>query len=143
MQTNKRYETFNEILFESYCKTAIDNAVLKESMKKKARSKWQLSLSALTDAVMYALVEKDMEIGHEETYQIFSVRGIDIPVFNSRLAQAISYLLPKDREIILLYYFLGMTDERIASTMSMTTPTVNRRRRAAKQKMRSFLEDAE
>ena len=137
---NKRYEIFNEILFESYCKAAIDNAVLKESMKKNARGKWQLSLSALTDAVMYALVEQDTEIEHEGHYHTFSVQGLDIPVFNDRLAQTISYLLPKDREIILLYYFLGMTDERIANTLSMTTPTVNRRRKAAKQKMRSFLE---
>lgn len=140
---NTRYEKFNEILFESYCKTAIDNAILKESQRKKARRKWQLSLSALTDAVLYALVEKDdMEIEHEDAYQVFNVRGMDIPVFNKRLAQAISCLLPKDREIILLYYFWGMTDERIAQSMGMTIPTVNRHRKAAKQKMRSFLEDA-
>ena len=139
---DKRYEVFNEILFESYCKKAVNNAILKEFLRKKAKNRWQLSLSSLTDAVIYALVEKEIEIGHEETPQIFTVRGIDIPVFNNRLAQAISYLTPKDREIVLLYYFLGMTDERIANTLSSTTPTVNRRRKAAKLKLRSFLEDA-
>ena len=138
---NKRYEKFNEMLFESYCRAAIDNAILKESMRKNARGKRQLSLSALTDPIMYELVEKDVEIGQENTYQIFSALGIDIPVFDSGLAQAISYLLPKDRDIILLYYFLGMTDEKIAESMGMTLPTVNRHRKTAKQKMRSFWED--
>lgn len=140
---DKRYEIFNEILFESYCKKAVDNAILKEFMRKKARSRWQLSLSSLTDAVIYAIVEKEIEVGRNETPQIFTVRGVDIPVFNSRLAQAVSYLIPKDREIILLHYFLGMTDERIANTISSTTPTVNRRRKAAKLKLRNFLEGAE
>ena len=139
---DKRYEVFNEMLFESYCKKSVDNAILKEFMRKKSKSRWQLSLSSLTDAVIYALVEKEIEIEREETPQTFAVHGIDIPVFNSRLAQAISYLTPKDREIVLLYYFLGMTDERIANTLSSTTPTVNRRRKAAKLKLRSFLEGA-
>ena len=31
-----RYEDYNEMLYEAYCKAAIDNAILKERMKKAA-----------------------------------------------------------------------------------------------------------
>ena len=34
-----RYEDYNEMLYEAYCKAAIDNAILKEQMKKAARSR--------------------------------------------------------------------------------------------------------
>lgn len=138
---DKRYEIFNEMLFESYTKTAIDNAVRKERMRKKAQSAWQLSLSSLTDAVLYALAETDDEVEQDEPYQVFTVQDKSFPVFNRRLAQGIAYLLPKDREIILLYYFLGMTDKQIAQDMGMTLPTISRRRNAAKEMLRNFLED--
>lgn len=141
MRENTQYERFNEALFEAYCKTAIDNAILKERERKGARGRRQLSLSALTDAVLYALAETDgMEAVHEESSRVFTAGGADIPIFDGGLAQAISFLMPRDREIILRYYFLDMTDERIAKSLGMAVPTVNRRRRAAKEKMRGYLE---
>lgn len=138
---DSRYERFNERLFESYCKTAIDNAILKESMKKAARYKLEHSLSELTDTILLSFTEDDFEIEQENVFQTFDVQGVIIPVFNPKLAQAISYLLPKDREIILRYYFLGMKDEEIAVETGMTFPTVNRRRNLAKQKIRNYMEN--
>lgn len=142
MKTDKQYESYNELIFMLYSKTSIDNAVIKEEQRKYARAKWQLSMSALTDSVLCALAnDSGIEHLHEDSYHTFNVHGVDIPVFHEGLAKAISSLLATDREIILLYYFLGMTDDRIAKTLRLSHTTINRRRLDATDKLRDFLEE--
>ena len=46
-----RFEIFNEIMFEAYCKKAVRNATKKERQKKSKRGQMEQSLSTLTDAV--------------------------------------------------------------------------------------------
>lgn len=138
---DKRYEIFNEVRFEAYAKTAIDNAILKEYLRKKARRKQELSLSMLTDSILYTIAEQDINIELEDPLRVFDTHGRSVLIYDRRLAQAIADLLPTERDIILLYYFSGWTDERIARSMGMTRPTVSRRRKAAREMLRSILED--
>ena len=56
-----RFEKFNEMLFESYCKKSVGNAIKKEREKKAARGKLELSFSVLTDAVLYTLSTQNNE----------------------------------------------------------------------------------
>ena len=135
-----RYESFNEIIFEAYCKTAIDNAVLKERMRKARRSQWEQSLAVLSDAVLYALSREEPESEPEEEAVMFRVQERAIPVCHRELGQALLYLLPRDREIVLLYYFEDMKDEEIARTIAVGRATVQRRRNAAVKKLKSLLE---
>ena len=106
-----RFEKFNEMLFESYCKKSVSNAIKKERQRKAAKGKVELSLSALTDAVLYALSTENDGTGQpEKPCRIFNVQGMDIPIYHEKLSQALSYLMPQDREIILLYFFKGLKD---------------------------------
>lgn len=59
---------------------------------------------------------------------------------DQRLAQALSYLLPKDREIVLLSYFAELTDGEVAQRVKVSRPTVQRRKNAALGKLRKMLE---
>ena len=108
-----RYERFNEMLFESYCKTCIDNAI----------SKSQAGLEEI-----------------EEEHEDFFIRGNMFRVRNRRIGRALTYLLPRDREIILLYYFAEMNDDEIAAELRMSRATVQRRRTLAKLKSKDLLE---
>ena len=67
------------------------------------------------------------------------MRGVDVAVSDERLARAISYLLPKDREIVLLSYFAELTDEEVAQRVKLSRSTVQRRRTAALDKLREML----
>ncbi len=71
------------------------------------------------------------------------MQGIDIPVSDQRLAQALSYLLPKDREIVLLSYFAELKDGEVAQRVKVSRPTVQRRKSAALGKLREMLEHIE
>ena len=138
-----RFEKFNEMLFESYCKKSIGNAVKKEREKKAVRGQLELPISVLTDAVLYALSTQNDETSQlEKPCQIFNVQGMNVPIYHEKLSQALSHLMPKDREIILLYFFKGLKDARVASLVHMSRPTVARRRKAAMKRMRELMEES-
>ena len=138
----KRFERFNEMVFESYCMKSVLNAIKKERNRKDARGEVEQSLSTLTDAMLYALSTEDDEmIQSEKPYQIFCIHGRNIPIYDPKLSCALSHLMPADREIVLLYFFRELTDEKIASLVHMSRPTVSRRRKAATRRLRELMED--
>lgn len=138
-----RFEQFNEMMFEAYCKKAVSNAAKKERQKKAARGLMEQSLSELTDATLYGVVAESGEVEQpEEPCQIFYAQEMNIPVYEPELSKALSYLMPKDREIILLYYFKGLKDAKIALLVHMGVSTVSRRRRAATKRLRELIENA-
>ena len=138
----KRFERFNEIVFESYCMQSVLNAIKKERNRKDARGEVEQSLSTLTDAMLYALSTEDDEmIQAEKPHQIFCIHGRNIPIYDPKLSCALSHLMPADREIVLLYFFRELTDEKIAPLVHMSRPTVSRRRKAATRRLRELMED--
>lgn len=138
-----RFEKFNEMLFESYCKKSVSNAIKKEREKKAARGQLELSFSILTDAVLYALsTQNDGTSQPEKPCQIFNAQGMSIPIYHEKLSQALSHLMPKDREIILLYFFKGLKDAKVAPLVHISRPTVSRRRKAAMKRLRELMEDS-
>ena len=138
-----RYEKFNEMMFEAYCKKAIDNAVKKERQKKAVRGKLEQSLSGLTDSVLYALsVDNEDTEQDEEPSCVFHVREMVFSICDLKLSAALSYLMPRDREIVLLYFFKGLKGTDIAPLLHMSRSTVGRRRQAAMVRLRELMENS-
>ena len=141
MDEKSRYEHFNEITFEAYCKAAINNAVLKVRQRRAQREKREVLLSDLPENALYDVGAEDGELELAETERrVFHVRGIDVAVSDGRLARALSYLLPRDREIVLLSYFADLTDGEVAQRVKLSRPTVQRRKNATLGKLRNLLE---
>ena len=139
----RKFEIFNEIMFEAYCKKSVSNATKKERQKKSKKGQMEQSLSALTDAALYRLAAESDEVEQpEKSSQTFRIQGMTIPVYDSTLSKALPYLMPKDREIILLYYFKGLKDSQIAPLVHISATTVSRRKRAAMKRLRELIENA-
>ena len=139
---DERYDRFNEITFEAYCKAAIDKGVLKERRRKALRAEKEVPFSTLADIDKQAVPAEDEVIDHLDHGEIFFViDGQVIMIRSLRIGQAISFLLPQEREIIVLFYFAGKKDVEIAKRFHVDRTTINRRRRAAEQKLRELLED--
>ena len=136
-----RYEDYNEMLYEAYCKAAIDNAILKARQKKAAHGQLVSSLSDLSDAELFSLAEEWEPVLPDEP-STYHTQGQTIRVKDQKLGQALSSLLPRDREIILLYYFLGLRDEAVAKRLNMSRATVQRRREKAQEKLKMILEES-
>lgn len=137
-----RFERFNEIMFESYCKTSIENAINKAREKKAERGQVEQPFSILTDAVLYALSAANEETSElEEPCQIFHIQDMNFPIYNEKLSWALSHLMPMDREIVLLYFFEELKDEKVASLVHKSRATVARRRQNAMKRLRKLMED--
>lgn len=141
---DKRYEQFNEITFGAYIKSAIDKAVKKAQKKQADRGQWEQSFSTLTDAILYSISQEDTKIRQVEQTdrprQMFCVQGENISINADKLGQALSFLSPRDREIVLMYYFQKINDEKIPNVLGISRATVQRRRSNAIKKLRTFLE---
>lgn len=138
------YEEYNETRFEAYCKTCIDNAVLKERIRKTKRAKWEQSFSELKESLLCGIVREFIAPYEEEKEgAVFEVRGFTFCVHDEGIGRALSRLLPKDRAIILLYYFGDMNDRAVAEMMNLTRATVERHRQAAQEMIKKMLESEE
>lgn len=143
---DRRYEQFNEMTFEAYIKSAIDKAVLKARKRQTARERLEQSFSTMTDVELYSISQEDKGIRQveqaEPVGQVFRVRDMDIPVYGERLGQALIFLPAMNREIVLMYYYLKMSDPQISRTLGISKSTVHRRRNEAIRTLRILLEDA-
>ena len=73
--------------------------------------------------------------------QIFNVFGCDIAIESTLLAEALSSLPDKKRDIILLYHFLGLTDQEIGKLLNMIRTSVQYHRTSTLQLLKKIMEE--
>ena len=94
--------------FES-CLKKVVRSVVKDYYKELNRRKnKEISFSELPDVLIDKMAVWD---DYETDYTIFSVCGIDIRVLDDELAEALKQLSERNRETLLMYYFLEMNNE--------------------------------
>lgn len=111
--------------FDAFCKKVLRNEArdyLDEIARKRSR---EISLSELPVEVMEQLAVYDCYFAEDSAFHIL---GCTVYVDSPELAQAIA-ALPKDKqEVILLFYFLEMSDYEIARRLNMLRRSVTYRR---------------
>lgn len=70
---------------------------------------------------------------------VFNVLGQPVVVVGDRLAAVLSGLPETEREIILPYFFLGLTDEEISTYFHVVRQTISKRRAAILKNLREQL----
>ena len=77
----------------------------------------------------------------EQTH--FHVRGYDVAIENEDLANALTVLPDDKRDIVLLAYFLDMTDQEIADKLDMVRRTVQYKRAQSLKELKKEMEVTE
>lgn len=107
--------------FDSFCRKVLREEArdyIRELMRRAAH---EVSLSELSEEQMerlYVLDEYPSEAIH------FHVQGYDVAINNEKLADALTALPDDKRDIVLLAYFLDMSDQEIADKLNMVRRTV-------------------
>jgi len=70
----------------------------------------------------------------------YSVMGFNVEVLDDKLAEAIDELSPVKRDVILLYYFVGMNGSEIAEMMGKDRSVVNYHKRNALSILKKSME---
>ena len=73
--------------------------------------------------------------------QWFQVLGYDVEVKDALVAEALQSLSEKKRDVILLSYFMDMSDAEIARKMNLVRSTVHEHRTRSLELMKKIMED--
>ena len=70
---------------------------------------------------------------------IFEVLGLPVVVSGDLLAEALAQLPESKRNVILLSYFLGMSDREIGRRLNVVHQTISKRRAVSLKELREYL----
>ena len=71
----------------------------------------------------------------------FRVLGYDVEVKDALIAEALNFLSDKKREVVLLAYFLDMSDTEIAKLLNLRQSTIHYHRTSSLKSLKEFLEE--
>ena len=132
------HELDKQRIFDSFCKKVLKNEARNYYGEIKRLRGKEVSFSELTERELEQLSTTDEYFKAE---QIFSVLGNDIIVNDDDVAEALRTLPERNRDIILLYYFLELSDGEIGKKLNMIRSTVQYRRTSTLQELKKLMEE--
>ena len=129
--------------FDRICKLAVKSEMKDYKRMILRKMKKEIVFSEVMSIYGYDLEHK--KVGQEEIKDIFSIKvmGFDITIKNMLIAEAVLSLTEKGRNIVLMSFFLGMTDKEIGKMLHLGQSTVNYHKNNNLKKMRKFMEEYE
>lgn len=102
--------------FDSYCKKVLRNEAMNIRKRINRVKKKEVPFDSEIDYFHL--------LNNQVNAELYIVCGIEIPISNEKLAEAIDELTDLERKIILLYYLAGFNDQEIARIINMSTSGV-------------------
>ena len=124
--------------FDSYCKKILKNEAIdcyREIQKHRQREIFFSELSEKEWKQLYMEDEYDLDTCN------FRVLGYDVEVKDALIAEALNLLSEKKREVVLLAYFLDMSDTEIAKLLNLRQSTIHYHRTSSLKSLKEFLEE--
>ena len=97
---------YQENRFDSFCKTVIRNASLDSIRSRKKREALFSSLDDLQSDLYLQEISQDRYATYSKRYR---VKGIDVTIENEEIGEALQYILPNQRAVLLLSFFKEYT----------------------------------
>lgn len=123
--------------FDSFCKTILKNEMIAYERARSYRLKHEVSFSELTEGELEQLKTDDEYIVESE---MFRVLDYDIEVKDELIGEALKYLPEKKRNVILLSFFMDMSDTEIAKHMNLVRSTIHHHRVSSLQALKKIME---
>lgn len=124
--------------FDRICQLALKGEAVNYFKHMDYRRKHEVSFTELSEKELSRfLVMDEYEV---ENYQ-FRVLDYDIEVKDSLIAEALQILTEKKRNVILLSYFMGMSDAEIAREMSLVRSTIHEHRKRSLEMLKKIMEE--
>jgi RNA polymerase sigma factor (sigma-70 family) len=136
------YEQKSEMRFGSFTKKSLKNEVKNFFRDMNSTAQKQVLFSELDDTQVERFEDNRAIEAFEDIGLEFQVLQYSVIVRNEMLYEAISKLPGQMRDIILLAYWLNMTDQEIADETGMKRRTVNYNRLKAQDRLREILKGA-
>lgn len=123
--------------FDNFCKTLLKNEMIDYERERSYRLKHEVSFSELTQEELSRMTNTDEYIVESE---VFRVLDYDVEVKDELIGEALKYLPEKKRNVILLSFFMDMTDTEIAKHMNLVRSTIHHHRVSSLQALKKIME---
>lgn len=123
--------------FDCFCKKILRDEKADLQRKIKSRTDKEILFSEMTQKQMDELSRMDT-YSAEKTR--FTVKEFEVLIESDLLAEALALLPEANRNIVLLSYFLEISDTDIAEMLNMVRRTVHYRRTSSLNKMKKHME---
>ena len=135
----KQYELelYHECSFDAFCKKAIRNLAIDAK-----RIYWKKSMVTSDDELLANYVKS---LKTEDTYdlnkyeKIYYANGVKVVVTNEAVGEALKFIMPNKRAVLLLSFFMDYRDSDIARTLRITNSTVSYRKKQALKQLKDLL----
>lgn len=134
--TPDRHKEHKQHTFDTFCKKVLRCEMRSYYRERQRQNAKQISLSELPEEAMEQLAVYDT---YSWDYTPFTIGSSVILIENDHLARALTALPQRDREILLMYWFLDMADSEIADEKCMTRRNVNYRRLQTYQRLKELM----
>ena len=123
--------------FDAFCKRVIRNAAVDAFRKTKRKQKVEMDIDDPMIAYIHSIQTHDTYTLYSRTYY---VKEQPIVVRDKNLGEALPYIIPQKRAVILLSYFAGYNDTEVANILGVSPTSIARRKKSALLRLRELLE---
>lgn len=131
------HEKSKQHAFDSFCKKVLKHEARDHYDELKRQRSRESTFSDLSTKEMAQLYTEDK---YFDTEQIFNILSLDVIVTDDVIAKALQCLPERKRDIILLSYFLELSDREIGDKLNMLRATVQYQRTRTLQQLKTFME---
>lgn len=143
MSYSKEYKEHIEYMFAAFCKVVLRNAAFTAYRDFGRKQKREVSLDYLMSETPFEPFTTDSYFEQYDKPTVFVVQGQEVIVASERLADALCRLPEQRRVVLLMYFFLGYTDEKIGNVYGRNRSTVNYWKLAALKQLKKEWEKTE
>ncbi|MFG5465329.1 sigma-70 family RNA polymerase sigma factor [Enterococcus faecalis] len=133
----KNKEEIIEKQFDSYCKTVLRNKARDIYREKEKCAAKQVLLSEIPEQVLDGLAVYDDYLVDSVT---MTVAGVLVTIRDVTVALAVGSLHDTIRKVVLMYFFLDMSDTEIADYLNVARGTVYYYRQKGLKQIKKYLE---
>lgn len=135
--TQAELQTYHEHSFDAFCKKVIKHAAADAHREKRKHLKASLDIDNPIVSYIHSIQTNDAYTFYTRT---FYVKNLTIQVRDRRLGEALQYIIPNKRSVLLLSYFGGYTDTEVANILGISPTSVARRKQAGLIRLRELME---
>ncbi|WP_343082899.1 RNA polymerase sigma factor [Blautia producta] len=138
MMKPSSFEEAIRLQFDTLTKRVVDTTVKDYGRELSRRLKREATFSDLPDVVVDSLHVWDE---YELSFTAFDVYGTEVRVSDDMLCEALKQLPEKKRNVLLMSYFLELSDISIGELLQMTRDGVYKNRMAGLKLLRDLLKE--
>lgn len=135
MKSNNHEES-KQHAFDSFCKKVLKHEARDYYDELKRQRNREVIFSDLSEKEINQLYTNDK---YFDTEQNFNVLGLDVIVTDDVIAEVLQSLSERKRDIILLYYFLELSDREIGDKLNMLRATVQYQRTSTLRQLKNLM----